>query len=141
MYDLFASFWWVLFPLAAFAFAGLGMFLRYKRQKAILDVIRSYVENGREPPASLLAQIETLDSDWLELSIDLDCTGQGRGRTPTNYWSLVGLFAMMAGGFGIAALMGIDGGSGAFVIVAMTMGAVAVWALICALTLKRNGVS
>ncbi|PZO38809.1 MAG: hypothetical protein DCE92_05335 [Alphaproteobacteria bacterium] len=137
MYDLFSSFWWVLFPLAAFAFAGLGMFLRYKRQKAILDVIRSYVENGREPPASLLAQIETLDegqSGWMS-------GGQGCGRTPTNYWSLFGLFAMMAGGFGIAALMGVDGGSGAFVIVAMTMGAVAVWALICALTLKRDGVS
>ncbi|MBB5745989.1 hypothetical protein [Brevundimonas variabilis] len=137
MYDLFANFWWVLFPLSGFAFAGWGMFLRYKRQKAVLDLIRSYVENGREPPESLLAQIETLDegqSGWMS-------GGQGRGRAPTNYWSLVGLFTMMAGGFGIAALMGVDGGSGAFVIVAMTMGAVAVWALICALTQKRDGVS
>ena len=135
MYDLFANYWWVLFPLAGFAFAGWGMFLRYQRQKAVLDLIRTYVENGREPPEGLLAQIETMDegqADWMGI-------GQGLERTPTNYWSQVGLFAMMAAGFGIASFMGVDGGSGAFLIVAMTMAAVAVWALISALTQKRDG--
>ena len=63
---------------------------------------------------------------------------RGRSRAPTNYWSLVGLFAMMAAGFGVAAFLGVDNGSGAFVIVALTMAAVAVWALICAVTQKRE---
>ncbi len=137
MVELFSNFWWILFPLAGFAFGGWGMFLRYRRQKAVLDLIRSYVENGREPPASLLAQIESLDDaegGWV---------GNPRpgSRTPTNYWSLVGLFGVMAAGFGIAAIMGVDGGSGAFVIVAMVMAAVGVWALICAVMQKRDGLS
>lgn len=137
MVELFSNFWWVLFPLVGFAFGGWGMFLRYRRQKAVLDLIRSYVENGREPPASLLAQIESLDNaegGWV---------GNPRpgSRTPTNYWSLVGLFGVMAAGFAIAAFMGVDGGSGAFVIVALTMAAVGVWALICAMMQKRDGLS
>lgn len=135
MADLFHSYWWLLFPLAAFGFAGFGSFLSYRRQKAVLNLIRTYVENGREPPADLIAQInagDDSDGNWFG-------DGQGRSRAPTNYWSLVGLFAMLAAGFGVAAYMGIDRDSGAFVIVALTMTAVAVWALICALTQKREG--
>lgn len=133
MEDLFRSYWWLLFPLAGFAFAGLASYLRYRRQKALLDLIRSYVENGREPPADLIGQINMGADD------DGDWTGTSRGRRePTNYWSLVGLFTVLAAGFGIATFMGVDGGSGAFVIVTLTMAAVAVWALICALTQKRQ---
>ena len=135
MEDLFRSYWWLLFPLVAFVFAGFGSFLRYRRQKAVLDLIRTYVENGREPPVDLIGQInagDDGDGTWFG-------DGRGRSRAPTNYWSLVGLFAMMAAGFGVASFLGVDNGSGAFVIVALTMAAVAVWALICALTQKREG--
>ena len=64
--------------------------------------------------------------------------------TPTNYWSLFGLFAVLASGFGIAAYMpqvfGVDAGVRfPFTVVALTMGAVAVWALISALTTRRRG--
>ncbi|WP_269516358.1 hypothetical protein [Brevundimonas subvibrioides] len=133
MEDLFRSYWWLLFPFAGFLIAAWGNFLRYRRQKAVLDLIRSYVENGREPPASLVSQIELVGDDASMT------TGLRRGQTPANYWSLVGLFSMMAAGFSLASFLGVDGGSGAFLIVALTMAAVAVWALICAVMKKRDG--
>src|SRR5690606_7457463 len=115
MEDLFHAYWWLLFPLGWFVYAGFASWLNYRRQKDAIEVIKSYAASGKEPPADLLKV--------LNRSIDADAefwgaTDEARAhRRPHNYWSLFGLFAVLAAGFG-------------FGMVALALGAVAVWAMI-----------
>jgi hypothetical protein len=133
MAQFFWSFWWLIFPVGGMAFAAFQSWLKYRQQKALLDLIRTYAQTGAEPPEALLRQLDR------PLGLNgSNNSEQGFSNTPTNYWSLFGLFAFLAAGFGIAALMGVDRNSGAFVIVGVVMAAVAVWALINAVLLGRS---
>lgn len=133
MEQLFRDFWWLLFPLAWLVAGGFRSALNYRRQMRALDLIRTYAEKGQEPPQAL---------------IDLAGKG-GEGEAPmtpraraerdaAGYWSLVGLFAVMSLGFaGAGYFTDLDRGSGAFYLVAVTMGAVGIWALVSALMQGR----
>ncbi|MBU2166632.1 MAG: hypothetical protein KKF88_02230 [Alphaproteobacteria bacterium] len=137
MEDLFRSYWWLLFPMAWFVFGGFSSWLNYRKQRETLKLLKTYADKGQEPPESLLKILDRpIDSD-----AEAWGSGAGSGRS-TNYWSLFGLFAVLAGGFGIAAYMpdtfGIDFDIRfPFTVVALVMGAVAVWALISAVTTRR----
>lgn len=132
MTALFYNFWWLLFPLGGMVFAGFHSWLKYRSQKAILDVIKTYAARGEQPPQAL---IDGLDK---AIARNDDWNSPRSPRTSAHYWSLVGLFGLMAVGFGVGAALGFDGHSGAFVIVAVVMAAVAVWSLINALLLSRQ---
>src|SRR5690606_4721845 len=100
---------------------GWHSFAHYRRQRAILDVIRTYAQKGETPPAALMSA----------LTADEDGAQYGRHSSPAHYWSLFGLFAVLAVGFGIGSwLYDFEGVGWPFGIVALVMGAVAVWALI-----------
>lgn len=136
MEDLFRSFWWLLFPLGWVAFAGIRSLLDYRRQRDALDLLRTYAEKGQEPPEALLSILERAtepaDDDW---------SGRSASRPPQarHYWSLFGLFAVLALGFGVAGWSsGFSGAGWPFGVVALTMGAVGLWALINALLLQRK---
>lgn len=133
MESLFYNFWWLLFPIGFGALGAYNSFLRYRRQRDALNLLRTYAEKGQEPPEALLQVLQRpLDEDHWD-------GGASGSRQPTNYWSLFGLFTALALGFlGAGRFTGIDGGSGAFMIVAFVMGAVAVWSLISALTTRRR---
>ena len=138
MEDLFRAYWWLLFPMAWFVFGGFSSWLNYRKQRETLKLLKTYADKGQEPPEALLRVLDKpIDSDneaW---------GGASRPGRPANYWSLFGLFAVLAGGFGIAAYMpetfGVDMGVRfPFTVVALTMGAVSVWALISAMTTRRD---
>lgn len=138
MEQLFRDFWWLMFPLAWLVAGGVSSFCNYRRQSRALDLIRTYAEKGQEPPQALIDLIQKpLDGDaalWAAAG-----SGHTPARSPTNYWSLVGLFGVMSFGFAAAGqFTSLDGGTGVFFIVAVTMGAVAVWALVNALMQRRN---
>lgn len=127
MEDLFRSFWWIIFPIFGLAMGGWHSFAQFRNQQKKLDIIKTYAMRGEQPPEALLASLN-----------DSEATEYGNGK-PTNYWSLVGLFGVMTAGFGYMAYFNaIDGGSFAFGIVALVMGAVTLWALICALMQRRD---
>ncbi len=138
MEDLFRSYWWLLFPMAWFVFGGFSSWLNYRKQRETLKLLKTYADKGQEPPEALLRVLDKpIDSDTEAWG------GASRSGRPANYWSLFGLFAVLAGGFGIAAYMpetfGVDMGVRfPFTVVALTMGAVAVWALISAMTTRRD---
>lgn len=127
------AFWWLIFPVGGMFYAAFQSWLKFRQQKAMIDLIRSFAEKGMEPPEALLQQ--------LNRPVDLNTGQKSEAQTikgPAHYWSLVGLFAVLAAGFGIGAAMGVDDHSGAFVIVAMVMTAVGVWSLINALLNGRS---
>ena len=141
MEDLFRSYWWLLFPLAWFIGSGWTSWLNYRRQRETLDIVRRYADAGREVPPELMKVLDKpIDSEaefWGAASYE--------SSRRTNYWSLFGLFAVLAGGFGAAAYfpnaLDSDNADFAFMIVALVMAAVAVWAAICAVTTRGDGKS
>lgn len=113
MEDLFRSYWWLLFPLAWFVSAGFSSLLDYQRHKNALNLIKSYVDKGQEPPAALLKMLERNPGDKDILAGgDMATAGQAYGA-PGAYWSLFGLFAMLAVGFlGAGYYLNMDGDRG-----------------------------
>ena len=132
MLNLFYAFWWLLLPIGGLLFAGYQSWLKYRQQKAVLDLIKTYADRGEQPPEALVSRLDLTPPT----SQDWNAPSSGP-KSAAHYWSLVGLFGMMAVGFGIGAAMGVDGNSGAFVIVALVMAAVGVWSAINALFLSR----
>lgn len=129
MEDLFRSYWWLLFPIWGLAMGSWHSFANYRRQKATLDVIRTYAQKGEQPPEALLAA----------LGDNEDAEQRSGRRSPAHFWSLTGLFAVMAIGFGTASYSyNFEGVGWPFGVVALVMGAVAVWSLINALLFRRQ---
>lgn len=128
MEELFRDFWWLIFPIWGLAMGAWHSAAGYRRQKAMLDLVRTYAEKGEQPPEALLA------------ALGRDEDGQPAHRnSPAHYWSLTALFAVLAVGFGVAAWSYDFAGVGwPFGIVALVMAAVAVWSLINAMFLARQ---
>ena len=51
------GFWWLIFPLMGFAFAGFGMFLSHRRSQRAMEVLKAYAEQGRDPPPEVMAAV------------------------------------------------------------------------------------
>jgi hypothetical protein len=52
--DLFVRFWWLIFPLFGMIWAFVDMAQSGRRSKQAMDLIKSYVDQGKEPPAELM---------------------------------------------------------------------------------------
>ncbi|MDP3853303.1 hypothetical protein [Phenylobacterium sp.] len=74
MEDLFRGFWWLLFPLAAFAFGAWDRWLAYRRSQEQLDLIKTFATQGKEVPPELLKRIQDEEDDDEES----DWSGLGR---------------------------------------------------------------
>jgi hypothetical protein len=53
-----SSYWWVIVPLSWIVFGAFQAWLRFQARRDALDVIKSYAQTGREPPAELLAKLK-----------------------------------------------------------------------------------
>lgn len=51
---LFVRFWWLIFPIFGMLMAFWGVAQSDRRSKRAMDVIKTYVEQGKEPPAELM---------------------------------------------------------------------------------------
>lgn len=54
MADLFRDFWWLMFPIFGMFMGVVGMFETERRATKAMDLIKSYLDQGKEPPAELL---------------------------------------------------------------------------------------
>lgn len=137
----------ILIPFAGLVYAGFVSWLKYRQHLAMLTVLKAYAERGDEPPAEVLAALTkgfalsepgvNAPNKWSAHCVEPSAAeAAAKQQGPAHYWSLVGLFAMFAAGFGYAAYL--DGPSGMpFMIVAFTMGGVGLWALIMAIALSH----
>jgi hypothetical protein len=102
-YDLFSSYWWLLFPLGFFIVAGWSSYMRYKRTQAKVDLLKTYAAAGKEPPAQLLASLDASDTSGGDADAE-----DGRGTTTF----LVILFGGLAAIFGVVGYLGVFGMEG-----------------------------
>lgn len=115
--ELFVRFWWLIFPLFAIAWAFAAMVQSGRRSKQAMDLIKSYVEQGKDPPAELLSiAADGYDSDGNKLGDK----GQGTAATTVT-------FTALAVGFGLAATLfpGNEKTQSVFFILGVTFGVVA----------------
>ena len=143
MDDLFRDYWWLLFPLAFFAFGAWDRWLAYQRSKDRLDLLRTYTSQGKDPPPELIKALREDDEDQDE------ATAYGRydryGRRYRRYrsfrrygpywaWRSALVTGSVAAGFWFAAyyadLPGVDW---SFRLVAVIMSCVAAGNLIAAI--------
>ncbi|ATC31670.1 hypothetical protein CA606_04475 [Caulobacter vibrioides] len=57
MADLFQAFWWLLFPVVFSAMGAFRLWLDWRARLELTQTLRAFAENGLEPPAALLNQL------------------------------------------------------------------------------------
>lgn len=85
--EFFADYWWLMFPLSGIVLAAMGMFQDDARSTKAMDLIRTYVNQGKDPPPELL-QMVAKDAE------------SARGGGPSQHsraWSFIVFTAISAG--------------------------------------------
>ncbi|MBC7767909.1 MAG: hypothetical protein H7124_03910 [Phycisphaerales bacterium] len=120
--NLFHAYWWLMFPIFGMFIALIGMFQAEGRSRKVMDLIKSYVDQGKEPPPELLKMARDPS--------DYDMSFSAPKPRNSNAWSFV-VFLALAAGFSVGYwfVQGEDYAF-AFAIVAVTMGVMALGALL-----------
>ncbi len=125
--EFFADYWWLMFPLFGMVMAMMGMFQSEQRTTKTMDLIKSYIDQGKEPPVELL-KLAAQDTE-------------GRpSQTPaeSRAWSFIVFTALSAGlGTGYYFVQAQDWAF-AFLIGAVIMGVMAVGALLMLLFVRKG---
>jgi len=128
--DLFSSYWWLIFPIMGMGMGLVGMLGHFRHRSETLKLIKTYADQGKEPPAALL---DILRSDE-DRAMDYRYSRHGRyGRF--GCWRKVVVWGALAAGFTYAGHytnMGEANGIFNALGIAFTVAAVAslIWALI-----------
>jgi hypothetical protein len=122
MEDLFRDFWWLIFPIFGMWMAVRGGQSTERSQQRVLDLIKSYTDQGKEPPPELLAMAQK----GLDESVD---AAGGSGKND-HAWTFV-IFAALAAGFGVGWYLNqAEDFAWAFLIVTVTMSVLATGSLL-----------
>ncbi|MGE0739893.1 MAG: hypothetical protein AB7O98_01015 [Hyphomonadaceae bacterium] len=120
--ELFRGYWWLIFPIFGMAMAILGMIQSERRTDRVMDLIRSYADQGKEPPPELLRMAAQ--------SMDEDAQGGRQSREHSSLWTFI-VFAALTAGFGVGYYMiRAEDWAWAFLLVAVVMGVMALGALL-----------
>src|SRR5450631_1279296 len=122
MNSYWVHFWWLIFPLIGFAFCFSTMWMRYQRQKATVELLRSYASQGKEPPTEL---VKVLQDD--------------HPRGPYRDWRRAVFFGALAAALGTMAYLHSGARpSHGLIFGAVVLGALAVNAAVSALLLRKH---
>lgn len=117
--ELFRDYWWLIFPFFGMGMALLGATQEERKAKSAMQLIKSYIDQGKEPPPELLR---------LALNDETGAAEQS-GKSNSRAWTFV-TFTALTAGFGVGWYMLEDADVGfAFATVTVTMGVLAVGAL------------
>ena len=132
--EVFESFWWLLFPLAFFVAGGWSSFMRYKRAQAKIELLKTYAAAGKEPPADLVASLNS-ETDRNDSWHDNDSDGDSGGGSGV---FLVVLFSGLSAIFAFAGYSGWLGDETSMYFVSMILGVLALAFLASSLFGKRR---
>lgn len=101
LYKLFTGFWWLLFPLGWGLGGLIRLWLRHVRARQTLDILKSYVDQGKEPPPEIL--------NILQHDTNASQARRGDGLQRSGIlWIPVFLFGALSCGFILVALSRTD---------------------------------
>lgn len=128
--QFFHDFWWLMFPLFGMLMALMGMFQDDRRSQKTIELIKSYIDQGKDPPPELL-KLATQDADSAAWR---DSGSGGRNRA----WSFI-VFAALAAGLGTGYyFVRAEDWAFAFLIGAVATGVMAIGALALLLFGRRS---
>ena len=137
----FWEYWWLIFPIGGFAMGAFGMWMGYKRQKDVMDLMRTYAAQGKDPAeiAKLMAVADpgTAQAQWAGATAWGGPMAYGRYWRrwgPYRDWRRLIVFTCLAVGFGVASRYAEHRGTEhAFTLVAIIMGVLALGSLLTAI--------
>jgi hypothetical protein len=110
-YDLFSSYFWLIFPIGAGAMAMLGAYLHHRRFQQALEVIQACATQGKEAPPEVMALVQPKRREP-------DPVAKAQAFTLVSFILLAG-----AAGFVVLALtQNREAQSGLFFVVALSLG-------------------
>lgn len=126
--EFFRDFWWLMFPIFGMLMAVMGMFQDDARSKKTMDLIKSYIDQGKEPPPELL-----------KLAMqDADSAAWRSSKEGNRGWSFI-VFAALAAGLGTGYyFVRAEDWAFAFLIGAVATGVMALGALVLLFTGRKS---
>lgn len=123
--ELFRGYWWLIFPVFGMFMAFWGMISSERRTRHLLDLMKSYTDQGKEPPADLVRMVaQGLDDDGYH------APSSRQNRFSDRLWTLVTFLALAVGFSTAYAFNQAESWSWVFLMVAVTMAIMAVGALL-----------
>lgn len=127
--EFFRDFWWLMFPVFGMFIAVIGMFQSENRSRQVMSLIKSYVEQGKEVPPELLKMAQERSDYDMDMGVPTKQT--------SGIWTFF-VFLALAAGFSVGYWwVREQEWAFAFLIVAVTMGVLAIGSLIVALVQRR----
>jgi hypothetical protein len=127
--EIFQRFFWLIFPVMGMVWGMIDLAARHKRARHGMDLIKSYVDQGKEPPPELLKFLDPKGNVY------------GESRQNGGGWVAVFLFGSLATAF---ILFGVVQGEGSlrnmmpFFFVAIIMGGLCLGLLVMQLARKHD---
>ncbi|MDI7774424.1 hypothetical protein [Asticcacaulis sp. EMRT-3] len=136
---LFASYWWLIFPIGGMLMGVFAMSAHFHHRNETLKLIKSYADQGKDPPAALLEAIRSDEDRAYELR---GRYGRHGRYGPWGVWRKVVIWSALAAGFSYAGHYSHLGENNAvFTALGVAFGVAAVaslvWALISTFTMPR----
>lgn len=126
-YQFFAAYWWLMFPIFGMFMGVMGMFQTERRATKAMDLIKSYIDQGKEPPAELL-----------KLASEGDNPRGGYDAGDNRVWTFI-VFAALTVGLGAGYyFVQAEDWSFVFLIGAVTMGIMALGSLFLLVTRNKS---
>jgi len=101
-YWLFSRFWWLIFPLFWMGWAVVWGWSRHSRANRALDIIKSYADQGKDPPPALVKNLQG--------GMEGSCGPYGWRYSPERRLQRAFLFTALAIGFGVLTFWNYDDG-------------------------------
>ena len=131
MEDLFRQFWWLIFPVMGMVYGLVGTLQQQRAQTRTLDLLRTYAEQGKDPPPEVLKSLSQTGEPQNMLGV--------RQERLSGAWWTFFVFIALTGGFAVG-IGGFDNEArSAFLVVTVVMGILAVGALIMAIAATFSG--
>ena len=138
-YDFFSHYWWLIFVLVWPISRIIGSFTHYNHRSEMLKMLKSYADQGKEPPAALLDAMKSDDRGDYD---DYYARKRWRRYRGGNWGGAVAFIALAAG-FGYAGYYGHLGSDASPIFLALAIGfgigaiAMTIGAIICSLNAPR----
>ena len=127
--EFFRDFWWLMFPVFGMFIAVIGMFQAENRNRQVLTVIKSYIDQGKEPPPELLKMAQERSDYEMDMGVPR--------QRHSGLWSFF-VFLALTAGLGVGYwLIRTEEWSFALLIGAVTMGVLTIGALVIAVVQRR----